>query len=108
MKKTLFEIGAKFDEGWSSDNLKSEISEEVEIKTPQSHRLYFAKEKRKGKVVTIVKPFSLSKEAFKALETTLKKKLSVGGAIKEDTLEFQGEVQERLKVHLLELEYRFK
>jgi len=49
MKKNLFEIGAKFDEGWSSDNLLEKTKLEHDTKEPHAHRLIFAKEKRKGK-----------------------------------------------------------
>ena len=37
MKKNLFEIGAKFDEGWSSDNLLEKTKLEHEIKEPHAH-----------------------------------------------------------------------
>jgi translation initiation factor 1 len=39
---------------------------------------------------------------------TLKKKLGTGGTVKDDTLEFQGEVRENLKVQLEKLGYGFK
>jgi translation initiation factor 1 len=108
MKKNLFEIGAKFDEVWSSDNLLEKTKLEHETKEPHAHRLIFTKEKRKGKVVTIVKPFFLNIDELEKLISTLKKRLSRGGTIKENTLEFQGEVQEALKAELLTLGYKFK
>ena len=109
MKKNLFEIGAHFEEGWSSDN-KDKPSKQTttEIKTPQKHQLHFAKERRRGKVVTIVKPFFLAKSDLQALLKTLKKRLGTGGTVKENTLEFQGEVQETLRIQLDALGYRFK
>jgi translation initiation factor 1 len=39
---------------------------------------------------------------------SLKKKLGTGGTVKEDTLEFQGEVHPQLKVILEKLGYRFR
>ena len=109
MKENLFEMGSNFSDAWSSDN-KKEAKEEIvqEIKEPQEHLLHFAKEKRRGKVVTIVKPFYLEKQTLQALLKLLKKKLGTGGTLKENTLEFQGEVKENLKVQLEKLDYKLK
>jgi translation initiation factor 1 len=103
----MFEMGAKFQEGWSCETEKEQECEVV-VKTPQKHQLTFAKEKRKGKIVTIVKPFYLEKKALKALLATLKKSLATGGSIKENTLEFQGDVKEKLLSHLRSLDFRIK
>ncbi len=102
-------MGADFRDEWSSDN-KNKPSKKIstELKTPEKHQLHFAKEKRRGKVVTIVKPFCLDKTTLQALLKTLKKKLGTGGTIKEDSLEFQGDIPELLRKHLEVLEYRFK
>ena len=109
MKKNLFEMGASFDDSWSSDNKdKPKKEKSNEIKTAQKHQLHFAKEKRRGKVVTIVKPFYLSESDLKALLKTLKKKLGTGGTVKESSLEFQGEVANTLRVELEKFEYQFK
>ena len=109
MKKNLFEMSTDFGDDWSSDNkVKTGTNISTEIKTPQKHQLHFAKEKRRGKVVTIVKPFSLEKQDLQALLKMIKKKLGTGGTLKENTLEFQGEIQEQLRVILENLEYCFK
>ena len=109
MRENLFEMGASFDDDWSSDNKEKPKKEKSnEIKTPQKHQLHFAKERRRGKVVTIVKPFYLSESDLKALLKTLKKKLGTGGTVKEDSLEFQGEIEDALKAELEKLEYRLK
>jgi len=109
LKENLFEMGANFSDDWSSDNKKKPQKKiSVEIKEPQQHRLHFAKEKRRGKTVTIVKPFYLEKKALQALLKTLKTKMGTGGTVKENSLEFQGEVQENLKVQLEKLGYGFK
>ena len=102
-------MGADFGNEWSSDN-KDKPGQKVstEIKSPQKHQLHFAKEKRRGKVVTIVKPFCLEKKELQSLLKTIKKKLGTGGTLKENTLEFQGELQEQLRVILEKLQYRFK
>lgn len=109
MKKNLFEMGTDFGDDWSSDNkVKSEKYSTTDIKTPQKHQLHFAKEKRRGKVVTIVKPFHLEKETLQSLLKSIKKKMGTGGTIKENTLEVQGDVKEQLQEILEILGYRFK
>ena len=107
--KNLFEMGASFDDDWSSDNKeKPKKKKPTEIKSPEKHQLHFAKEKRRGKVVTIVKPFYLTQNDLKALLKTLKKKLGTGGTTKEESLEFQGEVAESLRTQLETLGYGLK
>ncbi len=110
--KNLFEMGANFDnedKGWSSDN-KEEPSQKIntEIKAPQKHQLHLGKEKRRGKVVTIVKPFYLVKNDLQSLVKILKKKLGTGGTVKENSLEFQGDIPDQVRRHLEALNYRFK
>ena len=109
MKENLFEMGADFGDEWSSDN-KDKPAKKIstEVKAPEKHQLHFAKEKRRGKVVTIVKPFCLDKTILQALLKTLKKKLGTGGTVKEDSLEFQGDIPAMLRKHLETLGYRFK
>jgi translation initiation factor 1 len=108
VKENLFEMGANFEDGWSSDN-KEKTAEKVsgEIKAPQKHQLHLAKEKRRGKVVTIVKPFYLDSTTFQALLKTLKKKLGTGGTIKAESLEFQGDIPDLVRSQLEALGYRF-
>ena len=109
MKENLFEMGADFGDDWSSDNKQKPTKNiSTEIKEPNKHQLHFAKEKRRGKVVTIVKPFNLEKSDLQALVKTLKKKLGTGGTVKENSLEFQGDIPEQLRKHLEHLEYKFK
>ena len=109
MKKNLFEMGADFGDEWSSDN-KDKPSKKIstETRAPEKHQLHFAKEKRRGKVVTIVKSFYLDKTTIQALLKTLKKKLGTGGTVKDESLEFQGDIPELLRKHLEALGYRFK
>lgn len=109
MKEKLFEMGANFDEDWSSDN-KDKPGKDFssEIKVPSKHQLHLAKEKRRGKVVTIVKPFYLKKNELQTLIKTLKKSLGTGGTVKDNTLEFQGDIPEKVRSALETLHYRFK
>ena len=58
--------------------------------------------------MTIVKPFCLAQNDLKNLLKSIKKKLGTGGTMKENTLEFQGELQTKLRPALENLQYRFK
>ena len=112
MRENLFEIGADLGDGWKSvnknKNTPAKVSGCKEVLAPEKHQLHFAKEKRRGKVVTIVKPFCLAQNDLKDLLKNVKKKLGTGGTVKEDTLEFQGELQTQLRTVLENLNYRFK
>jgi len=109
MKKNLFEMGSDLGDGGSSDNrIKSKPKITKEIKVADKHQLYFAKEKRRGRVVTIVKPFYLAKDDLKALLKSLKKELGSGGTIRENALEFQGELEAKLRVSLTKRDFRLR
>jgi translation initiation factor 1 len=84
------------------------LSKSSEILPPQKHQLHFRKEKRRGKVVTMVGVFQLQEREKKELLKSLKKSLSTGGTERGDYLEFQGEISDRLKVELQKREFRFK
>ncbi len=107
--KNLFEMGAHFEDDWHADNKeKAAAKHTTEIKEPHKHQLHFAKEKRRGKVVTIIKPFYLAKNDLQSLLKTLKKRLGTGGTVREQSLEFQGDIPDTLKRELEALHYRFK
>jgi translation initiation factor 1 len=108
MKKNLFEMGAKFDDGWSSDNKATSKSKAVEVKEPCKHNLVFAKEKRRGKVVTVIKGFYLQDSELKKLLKELKASLGCGGTIKGNTIELQGEVYSKAKDDLIKRGFRVK
>ena len=108
-EKNLFDMGTDFGDDWSSDNKnKPDKKISIELKAPEKHQLHFAKEKRRGKVVTLVKPFYLDKTSLQSLLKTLKKKLGTGGTVREDSLEFQGDIPDALRKHIGDLGYRFK
>lgn len=105
-QKLSLDLGASWGEGWSVDEEK--ISKTLTLLEPSAHRLVFQKEKRKGKVVTLTGPFSLSEaEGQKAL-SVLKKSLACGGAIKEGWMEFQGDIAPKVREQLEKLGFRFK
>lgn len=97
-KKLDLFIGAEIDDGWSKvvDRPRKTELQETPLE-PQKHLLYFKKEKRRGKTVTLVGEFQLSSQSATALLKSLKKKLACGGAYKDHFMEFQGELKEKIR-----------
>lgn len=107
-KKLDLFVGAKIDDSWSEVQTPKKNKISSEILEPQKHQLLFKKEKRRGKTVTLVGEFSLSKEDAVALLKSLKKKLGCGGSYKDNWMEFQGELREKLKELLLKQNFKFR
>ena len=107
-KKLDIFIGADIDDGWKEVQTprKSKISHE--IIEPAKHFLVFAKEKRRGKTVTLVGEFKISREDATTTLKMLKKKLGCGGSYKDGWMEFQGELKEKLRPLLVAAAFRFK
>jgi len=109
MKKNLFELTIDWEDGWSADNKDPrKPAASMEIKAPERHRLYCSKEKRRGKVVTIVQPFYLEKKELQRLIKTIKKRLGTGGTVKDNTLELQGDIAAPVQVALEKEGYTFR
>lgn len=106
-KKLDLFIGAQIDEGWSEVHEKKNSSQHI-IKTPQQHELFFSKEKRRGKTVTLVGEFCLAKTDASQLLKKLKKQLGCGGSFKDGFMEFQGELREKIRPLLIYAGFRFK
>ena len=68
-------------------------------------RLHKETKGRGGKAVTLIKGLPLAPDALKLLATQLKKKCGVGGALKGDNIEIQGDRREVLKGELEKLGY---
>jgi len=107
-KKLDIFIGANIDDSWSEVQAPKKTSHTNEILLPAKHFLVFKREKRRGKVVTLVGEFHLSKEEANATLKLLKKKLGCGGTYKEGWMEFQGELQAKLRTLLSDEGFRFK
>lgn len=104
--KLSLDLGASWGEGWSMEEEKTPKS--ITILEPSAHKLVLQKEKRKGKIVTLVGPFSLSEEEVQKVLSTLKKSLACGGAYKELWMEFQGEIAPKVREQLEKLSFKFK
>lgn len=60
---------------------------------------------RKGKGVIVIEGIVLPAQEFKAMAQTIKKKCGTGGAVKENTIEIQGDDREKVKSVLESLGY---
>jgi translation initiation factor 1 len=107
-KKLDLFIGAEIEDGWAQVQSPRKTKISNEILEPSKHLLKFQREKRRGKVVTLVGEFQLSKDNAHELLKLLKKKLGCGGSYKENWMEFQGELQEKLRELLKSEGFRFK
>ena len=107
-KKLDIFIGAEIEDGWAEvqSPRKSKIAnEDLE---PSKHFLFFSKEKRRGKVVTLVGEFFMPKDDVTEILKKMKKKLGCGGSYKDGFMEFQGELKDKLRPLLIDNGFRFK
>ena len=95
----LFEMGAKIDDSWSSDN-KNKPQEAGEYKSLSECNIKVFTQKRRGKIVTIANGIEISPSDAKKILKELKKSLGRGGTFKDSHFEFQGECVESLKESL--------
>ena len=63
---------------------------------------------RKGKGVTIISGLQLAPDEFKEMAKKIKKKCGTGGAVKEGTIEIQGDDREKIKSVLESLGFQCK
>ena len=107
-KKLDIFIGADIDDSWAQVESSRKTTISNEILEPSKHFLIFKKEKRRGKTVTLVGEFQLPKDDANATLKTLKKKLGCGGSYKDNWMEFQGELKDKLRELLVKEGFRFK
>lgn len=106
--KIPFAIGSALDND-AEWNLETEKQGSLkELKEPNKHRLVLKMEKRRGKPVSVVGPFFLSKERMTLVCSNVKKRLGSGGTCKDEWMEFQGECREKLKLFLQDEGFLFK
>lgn len=75
---------------------KPEPSQEKPVKGPV--KIYL--EKRKKALITVISNLPMNPVALKALASDLKKTLGCGGSVKKNTIEIQGDHQEKIKEFL--------
>jgi len=87
---------------------KKNKTKSSEIIPKNQHQLVFTFEKRRGKPVTLVGRFYLEEKEKKELLKLLKKKLACGGSVKEEWIELQGDVKEKIKLTLEKEGWKFR
>lgn len=113
-EKLSLDIGAKIGDGWSYDGEtfreKNKTTKETnnKILSIKEHILVFRYEKRNGKDVTLVGQFYLEKAQKETILKDMKKKLGVGGSIKDEWIELQGKLEEKVKAHLQAQGFKFR
>ena len=107
-KKLDMFVGRDLGDSWAqvqSPRKTTIANEDIE---PSKHQLFFSKEKRKGKVVTLVGEFSMPKDKCTSILKALKKKLGCGGAYKDGFMEFQGSLKDKIRPLLVDEGFKFK
>jgi translation initiation factor 1 len=74
----------------------------------QNLRVEATRKGRGGKTVTVISGFQLAPEALTQLLKQLKTKCGSGGAVKDNTLEIQGDVRQKVAELLAQLGYKVK
>jgi translation initiation factor 1 len=76
--------------------LTDKIYEINEVSSLQIDPIICKYEKRKGKALTILEGFTINDIEVKNIAKELKKKLSVGGSLKDDNIIIQGDCREKI------------
>ena len=94
------------------DNLspdKEDIIDPIEEEFEKLHfELHFSKKGRSGKIVTIVRGIDIDKDTLEDISKKLKRKLSVGGSIKDGEIIIQGNNRDKIKEILLKTGHSVK
>ena len=94
------------------DNLspdKEDIIDSIEEEYEKLHfELHFSKKGRSGKIVTIVRGIDIDKDTLEDISKKLKRKLSVGGSIKDGEIIIQGNNRDKIKEILLKIGHSVK
>lgn len=72
------------------------------------HQLVFALEKRNGKPVTIIGKFEVEENLKKDILKLLKSKLACGGSLKDEFIEIQGDLKDKIRIILVDNGWKFK
>jgi translation initiation factor 1 len=65
-------------------------------------------EKRNGKPITIIEGYTGAKSDFKELTKQIKKRFSVGGSFKDDTIIIQGDYRDKIMEFLNNMGFKVK
>ena len=100
----MFSMGAKLDDevydtvknDKKNKNNKTSNKSSSKLIPKNQHQLVFTYEKRNGKPVTLVGQFYIDDKDKKAVLKLLKTKLGVGGTIKDEWIEIQGDKKAKI------------
>jgi translation initiation factor 1 len=89
---------------------EEEPEAEVSELPPNQHKLKIeaSRKGKGGKTVTIVSGFQVSPETLISLTKTLKNQCGAGGAMKDNTIEIQGDHRQKLLEIVTKLGYKAK
>ena len=94
------------------DNLspdKQDIIDPIEEEYEKLHfELHFSKKGRSGKIVTLVKGIDTDNDTLINISKKLKRKLSVGGSIKDGEIIIQGNNRDKIEEILLKMGHSVK
>ena len=94
------------------DNLspdKEDIVDPIEEDSEKLHfELHFSKKGRSGKIVTLVKGIDTDNDTLINISKKLKRKLSVGGSIKDGEIIIQGNNRDKIEEILLKMGHSVK
>jgi translation initiation factor 1 len=76
--------------------LTDKTYEENEVSSLQTDPIICKYEKRKGKALTILEAFTINDNEVKNIAKELKKKLSVGGSLKDNYILIQGDYRDKI------------
>ena len=110
MKKKLNSLSdlstIKFDNlSTDKENIINPIQDEFE---KLHFELHFSKKGRSGKIVTLVKGIDVDKDTLEYISKKLKRKLSVGGSIKDGEIIIQGNSRDKIQENLLKMGHSVK
>ena len=89
-----------------------DISDETTVQQSTSQKgllnIVIDKKGRNGKIATIIEGFTVSSDEVNEIAKILKRKLGVGGSIREGEILIQGEHRDAVRNILLSLNFKFK
>ena len=94
------------------DNLSPDKEDLIDPIQEEFEKLYFelhfSKKGRSGKIVTLVKGIDVDKDTLEYISKKLKRKLSVGGSIKDGEIIIQGNNRVKIEEILLKMGHTVK
>ena len=92
------------------DEPPSSVEVEAQNAVSDSHKpiLRVEKDKRKGKLATLITGYSDDSDEVQALAKTLKQRLAVGGSTRDGEILLQGDMRQKVSELLKQLGYKVK